>query len=108
MTTTSSEQGGMTTFRLTSITFDTAEHVATASAIASGECLDLVRALLPAVRPAGGFPAVVTLARTDIVRLHTVAGRILVTDPRSTAAAPITTSLRGVVRGLIDTREDRG
>lgn len=89
-------------FRITSIAFDDAEEVKSATAIASGASLAFVRAHALEAQIADGDPAQVTLPAAVIVRLHREAGRLTGTHPEHEGSHPVYNSLCWVIYGLIE------
>jgi hypothetical protein len=86
-------------FRIASVTFDRDDRAASATAVASGACLDFVLAVAPGLRVTGESPATLTMSRADILRLRKAASAVAGTDSRRTASDPVRASLRELAEG---------
>jgi len=89
-------------FRITAVTFDDQENVSTVTAIASGDCVDVILTVIPRVEITEGSPAKVTMPLTDLLELHRAAGSVSDDDdPRFEGSRLICNSLRKIVDGLV-------
>lgn len=89
-----------TYFRVTVVTFDNDENVSTVTAVASGDCLEVVRALSPDAKITASDPAKVTMLLADVLELLRAAGSACDDDPRFAGGRLIYKSLRKIVDGL--------
>ena len=89
-------------FRITAITLDDHEAVSTVTAIASGDCLELIRTVSPRARITSSTPAKITFLLPDLLELHRAVGSVGDDDhPWFAGSHLIYRSLHKIVNGFI-------
>lgn len=86
-------------FRIASVTFDRDDRVAGVTALADGPCLDFALSAVPGVRVTGDSPAMLTMARADILRLRRASSEAAGRGLREAASVRVRDSLYGLTEG---------